>query len=378
MLFFRNDYGEGCVEPILQALAKANDESHPGYGEDAFCAKAKEVVQSKMPDYPADFHFIASESLANIVMIKQALTSYEAIISCDTGHIVCHEAGAIEVSGHKILTVPNSDGKLSASCLRAVLRECKKQTNLYLIPKLVYISDSTELGTVYTRKELEEISAICKENDLYLMIDGARLGQALMSGVDYTLNDIARWADIFSLGITKNGGLFGCAIIVTNDNLKKNLRYVQKQNGGILAKSWLIGLQFIALFEHDDFYRCAKRADDLAAKIQDHIISLGYPLLLKSSSNQIFLVLDTRQYEHFSKKVDFEIWDSWDDQIAIRLVTSWHTSDEDVKELMDILTETRDIGDEEHREEQEEETASGSRIELTTSVDPQIVDRRLG
>lgn len=337
MIFFRNDYGEGCIEPIMKLLQQANDESNPGYGEDSYSERARQLLQSKLPDIPSDIHFIVSGTLTNIVMIRHVLKPYEAVLCVDTAHIAQHEAGAIEVSGHKIITVPNANGKITPTQILKVLQAYREDKNSYLIPKLVYISNATELGTVYSRAEFEEISRICRENDLYLMMDGARIGPALLSGIDYSLNDIAKWTDIFSVGGTKNGALFGEAVVIPNEELKPYFRYVQKQSGAILAKGWLIALQFIGLFENDDFYRCAEYSNQLGRMIQDRIIELGYPLFMKSTTNQVFVVLSQSEFDYLSQRVDFETWTKWDDNIVIRLVCSWHTSRTDVSKLCQYL-----------------------------------------
>ncbi len=337
MVFFRNDYGEGCIEPIMKLLQQANDESNPGYGEDSYSDRAKELLQSKFPDVPSDIHFIVSGTLTNIVMIRHVLKPYEAVLCVDTAHIAQHEAGAIEVSGHKIISVPNSSGKITPNQILKVLEAYREDKNSYLVPKLVYISNASELGTVYTRAEFEVISRICKENDLYLMMDGARVGPALLSGIDYSLNDIAQWTDLFSVGGTKNGALFGEAVVICNDDLKPYFRYVQKQSGAILAKGWLIALQFIGLFENDDFYKAAEYSNSLGKIIQDKIIELGYPLFMKSTTNQIFVVLNQAEYDYLKTRVDFETWTKWDENIVIRLVCSWHTSKEDVSKLCQYL-----------------------------------------
>ncbi len=337
MIFFRNDYGEGCIQPIMDLLVQANEQSNPGYGEDTYSKRAAEIIQSKLPDTPSDIHFIVSGTLTNIVMIRHALKPYESVICADTAHIVEHEAGAIEAGGHKLLVTPNSAGKLSAAAIEKTLKNIQADRNSYLVPKLVYISNATEMGTVYTRRELEEISSICHNNNLYLMIDGARMGQALMSGIDYTLNDIAKWADLFWIGGTKNGALFGEAVVITNPVLKPYFRHVQKQSGAILAKGWLIGMQFIGLFENDDFYKCAAYANELAKTIQDEAIRLGYPLFMRSTTNQVFLVLNQTQLDYLKERVDFEIWTYWESNIIIRLVTSWHTSKVDVATLCQYM-----------------------------------------
>ena len=337
MVFFRNDYGEGCIQPIMDLLVKANEESNPGYGQDQYSKRAAELIQSKFPDTRGDIHFIVSGTLTNIVMIRHVLRPYEAVFCTDTAHIAVHEAGAVEASGHKMITLPNSNGKLTAAGIQRAIDRLVLDPNSFMVPKLVYVSNATELGTVYTRQELMDISEVCRKNNMYLMCDGARMGQALMSGIDYTLNDLAKWVDLFSIGGTKNGALFGEAVVVVNENLKPFFRYVQKQSGAILAKGWLIGMQFIGLFENDAFYQCARYSNELAAGIQAEAIRLGYPLFMKSTTNQVFLVLNKIQYEYLKEKVDFEIWTYWDENIVIRLVTSWHTSKTAVSTLCQYL-----------------------------------------
>lgn len=343
MIFFRNDYGEGCIEPIMKLLKDSNEESHPGYGTDEYSEKAAALIQSKLPDTRADIHFIVSGTLANLTMIRHCLRPYEVVLAADTAHIVVHEAGAIEALGHKVFTIPNSNGKITPSPLEKTYLRIIEDSTILQVPKLVYISNSTELGTVYTRNELEKLSEICRKFDMYLMMDGARLGPALMSGVDYTLNDIAKWCDIFDIGGTKNGALFGEAVVITNPELKPYFRYVQKQSGAILAKGWLISLQFIGLFENDDFYKCAKHANDLAKQIQDYALELGYPIYMRSTTNQIFLVLNQVELKYLQERIDFDIWGTWDNDTVIRLCTSWHSTQDEVDYLKVYLKEAIDL-----------------------------------
>lgn len=342
MLFFKNDYEQGCIPEILELLSKTNDESINGYGQDPYCKEAEELIRSKMPDSQVDVHFIAGGTLSNISMIKHLLRPFEAVIACDTGHIATHETGSIEATGHKVITVPNASGKLSASAIRKVYDDHMLQFEHMVFPKAVYISNATELGTVYTRKEIEEIRRVCDELNLYLMCDGARVGSALMSGVDYTLNDMARWFDLFSIGGTKNGALIGEAIIISNGMLKPYFRFVMKQSGAMLAKGWLLGLQFIGLFKNDAFYKIAKHQNELAQQIQVKALELGYPLFVKSETNQVFLVVNHNEYEYLKKRVEFEIWDYWNDDPVIRFVTSFHTSQEEVDYLIVYLEEAKE------------------------------------
>lgn len=371
MIFFRNDYGEGCIEPIMQLLTQANEQSNPGYGVDKYSQKAANLIRQELGGVSADLHFIVSGTLTNIVMIRHVLRPYEAVLCTDTAHILQHEAGAVEASGHKIFSIPNSTGKLTAAAIRKTVEAVHSDPNAFIVPKLVYLSNATELGTVYTREELEAISQVCHDFSLYLMIDGARLGQALVSGVDYTLADLANWADLFSIGGTKNGALFGEAVVIVNDELKPYFRYVQKQSGAILAKGWLIGLQFIGLFENGDFYKCAKYSNDLAQKIQDEAINLGYPLFMRSTTNQVFLVLNQIQFDYLKDKVDFEIWTYWDQNIVIRLVTSWHTSKQDVSTLCQYFQLAMDASKaaEESQKEQEDSSTTSSSISTTSTIE---------
>lgn len=344
MIFFRNDYGEGCIEPILDLIKKANEQSNPGYGEDKYCRQAADLIRSKMVDFHPDIHFVVGGTLANLIILKHLLRPYEGVISCDTGHINVHETGAVEAIGHKIITVPNANGKLTCNAIRHCVEEAKLQYAHMVMPKVVYISNATELGTVYTRKEMEDLRAICDELGLYLFMDGARLGSALMSGVvDYSLNDLSRWCDVYYIGGTKNGALFGEAIVIPNEQLKPYFRFVQKQTGGLLAKGWLLGIQFIGLFENDDFYKCAKHANDLAKKIQDAIIEYRYPVYTRSCTNQVFFVASPEQYDYLRSRVDFEVWDRWRDNYIIRLVTSWHTKEDEVEYLIVYLKEASQI-----------------------------------
>ena len=337
MLFFRNDYGQGCVSSILDLLQNTNENPYIGYGEDELCQKAREIVHSKMPDNDVDIHFIASGTLTNQTILSHILRNYEGVIACDTGHIATHETGAIEARGHKVICVPSENGKVTPEAVRTCFQQHMASYAHMVYPKVVYISNATELGTVYTRQELEALRVICDELHLYLFMDGARLGAALMSGIDYTLNDLARWCDIFYIGGTKNGALFGEAVVISNPELKPNFRFSMKQNGGMMAKGWLLGIQFIGLFENDDFYKVAARENEFARAIQSSALLLGYPLFTKSDTNQVFIVVTPQEYEYLKQYVDFEVWDRWNEDYAIRLVTSWHTTLEEVDQLIGHL-----------------------------------------
>ncbi|MCF0106132.1 MAG: hypothetical protein HUJ53_05175 [Holdemanella sp.] len=340
MLFFRNDYGQGCVEEILNILRDINDESISGYGIDPISEQAIAMIKTKMPDVNVDVHFIVGGTLTNQTIIKHVLRPYEAVIACDSGHVAGHETGAIEATGHKVITVKNINGKLDASCIRPVFEEHMLTYEHLVYPKLVYISNATEFGTVYTREELQAIRRECDRLGLYLMMDGARLGSALMSGVDYDLNDLAKWCDVFYIGGTKNGALMGEAVVITNDALKPFFRFNLKQNGAMMAKGWLLGVQFLGLFKNDAFYQCAKHANNLAGRLQDVLVELKYPMYMLSDTNQIFPVVNKAQFEYLQQNVSFETWEvRQEDEIVIRFVTSWHTTEAEVDELIEILKE---------------------------------------
>lgn len=339
MLFFRNDYGQGCIPEILEYMNSTNGNSYTGYGMDEICQKAKQYIQSQISDYDVDIHFLVGGTITNQTIIKACLKPFEAVIACDTGHIATHETGAIEAVGHKVITVNNYAGKINPADIK---KEFDKHMLTYehmVYPKMVYISNATEYGTVYTIEELKEIRQICDELGLYLMMDGARLGVALMSGVDYTLNDLANLCDVFYIGGTKNGALIGEAVIISNPELKPYFRFMMKQNGAMLAKGWLLGIQFLGLFETDAFYTYAKHSIDLAQKIQNTLQDLGYALFMKSDTNQIFVNVTKEQFQYLIDNIDFEIWEKCDDHYVIRFVTSWHTTQEEVDSLCAYLKE---------------------------------------
>lgn len=343
MLFFKNDYGIGCIDEILELLAKANPETNAAYGLDKYCLKAANIIKSKMVDQDVDIHFASGGTQTNQVMIKAALRPYEAVIAAESGHIATHETGSIEATGHKVITVNGSNGKVTPAAVIAAYDEHMLQFEHMVYPKMVYISNSTELGTVYTRAELEALRNVCDRLGLYLMMDGARIGVALMSGVDYTLNDIARWCDMFYIGGTKNGAMFGEAIVISNDDLKKHFRFYLKQDGALLAKGWLLGIQFIGLFENDAFYKVADHSNKMAKQIQEALPTLGYPLFMRSDTNQIFLTVTPSQFEYLKQYVDFETWIIRDGAYVIRLVTNWLTTQEEVDQLIPYLMKAKDM-----------------------------------
>ena len=337
MINFRNDFQTSCVPEILDIFSEHKDNIYSPYSTDEVTQHAKEVISSKMRDHEVDIHFIYSGTLANITIFRAILRSYEGIIACKTAHITTHETGAIEATGHKVIQVDDSDGKVTPEKIQRVYDMHKIQNEHVVFPKAVYISNATELGTIYSENELHALHDKCKALGLYLVLDGERIGPALMSGVGYTLNDVAACCDIFTIGVTKNGGLFGTAIVITNPDLKNCFRFAMKQSGALMAKGWLIAAQFIALFENDKFYEIAKRENEFATQIQSCCHNLGYPLLVKGYTNQVFPALTEKQYEYIKDKVTFEIWDKRNGYYFIRFVTCFSTTQDDVNDLCECL-----------------------------------------
>jgi threonine aldolase len=335
---FKNDYSEGCHPNILQALLQSNFEQEAGYGEDKFCLEAKELIREKIGRKDSEIYFVSGGTQANLIVISSILRPYQAAVSAATGHILNNEAGAIEATGHKILSVDTEDGKLIPSDIIPVL-EGHSNIPHQVMPKLVYISNSTELGTTYNSKELEDLSSFCKQNNLYLFMDGARLGHGITAETsDLTLEKIAELTDIFYLGGTKNGALIGEAIVINNPVLKENFGFSIKQKGALLAKGRLLGIQFLELMKNDLYFDLAKHANQQAMKIKNALQEKGASFLSDSYTNQIFPILNNNLIEVLAEKFEFYVWKKVDDQSsAIRLITSWNTSDKGVDDFIEII-----------------------------------------
>lgn len=332
---FKNDYSEGCHPQILESLLRNNLDQQAGYGEDDYSKKAKDLIKAKIENQGAEVYFVSGGTQANLIVISSILRPYQCVISASTGHILNNETGAIEATGHKILSIEKEDGKLFPEDIIPVL-ESHQNVPHQVMPKLVYISNSTELGTIYTKKELENLSKFCKENNLYLFMDGARLGHALTSETnDLELKDIAELTDIFYLGGTKNGALLGEVIIITENDLRPNFAFNIKQKGALLAKGRLLGIQFLELMKDDLYFDLAKNANQQAMKIKKALSERGVQFLSDTSTNQIFPILDNKIIEVLSEKFEFYIWKKIDENLsAIRLITSWNTQNEPVEEFI--------------------------------------------
>lgn len=335
---FKNDYSEGCHPNILQALLTYNEDQQAGYGEDEYSVQAKKLIQQKINNPHSDIYFVSGGTQANLIVISSILKPYQCVVSASTGHILNNETGAIEATGHKILGIEKEDGKLTPEDIIPVL-ESHKNAPHQVMPKLVYLSNSTELGTVYTLDELEKLSAFCKENNLYIFMDGARMGHGLTAETtDLTLEKVAQLTDVFYLGGTKNGALIGEAIIINNKKLQQDFAFNIKQKGALLAKGRLLGIQFMELMKDDLYFDLARHANRQAMKIKNALKERGVQFLSDTYTNQIFPVLSNSLIEKLSEKFEFYVWKKMDDDFsAIRLITSWNTADQPVEEFIEII-----------------------------------------
>jgi threonine aldolase len=326
-----DDYSEGCHPNILRVLNDTNLIQQMAYGNDEYSYQAKKLISKHLNKVGVDIHFVAGGTLANLICISSILKPYEAIISAVSGHIALREAGAIEATGHKIISVSSANGKLTSDDIKEVLKN-NSHTPHMAKPKLVYISNSTELGTIYTKAELQKLSTICKANDLLLFIDGARLGAALTAkNNDLTLTDIVESADIFWIGGTKTGILFGEAIVIPNKRLAYEFDFNIKQRGALLAKGRVLGLQFRELFSNNLFFDLARHANKMAEKLSQAIIDAGFRLLQPTQSNQVFAIFPNTLIKTLQEKFAFFVMNEIDEQSSmVRLVTSWATIEEKV------------------------------------------------
>ncbi|MDR6462295.1 aminotransferase class I/II-fold pyridoxal phosphate-dependent enzyme [Chryseobacterium sediminis] len=335
---FKNDYSEGCHPNILQALTKSNFEQQAGYGEDEYSLKAKTLIKEKINNQDSEVFLVSGGTQANLIVISAILKPYQCAISAAPGHILNNETGAIEATGHKILSVETADGKLRPSDIIPVL-EGHSNVPHQVMPKLVYISNSTELGTIYQAKELEELSTFCKEKKLYLFMDGARLGHGLTSVIsDLTLEKVALLTDVFYLGGTKNGALIGEAIVINNPVLQEDFAFNIKQKGALLAKGRLLGIQFMELMKDNLYFDLAKHANQQAMKIKNALQKKGIAFLADTYTNQIFPIVSNELISVLSESFEFFVWKKVDENFsAIRLITSWNTGDEAVNRFIEII-----------------------------------------
>ena len=326
---FKNDYSEGAHPRILDALIKNNLSQQTGYGLDEYSLTAARLIKEKSSAPNSQVHFVSGGTQANLIVISAFLKPHESVVAATTGHIFTNEAGAIEATGHKIHGVETSDGKLRAEDVQKVI-DAHQNIPHQLKQKLVYISNSTEVGTIYSKNDLQDLYAFCKKKNMILFLDGARLGHALTAETnDLTFADIAKYTDAFYLGGTKNGALIGEAIVINNPELQEEFGFHLKQKGAMLAKGRLLGIQFQELLKDDLYFDLAQHANQQAMKIKEVFIERSCNFLSETFTNQIFPILSQEQIHQLAKNFDFYIWKKIDDErSAIRLITSWATTDE--------------------------------------------------
>ena len=335
MYFFRNDYSVGCHPAVLEALSKVNPEYVVGYGMDPYCKKAADLIRELCAAPNADVQFMIGGTQTNFTAVAAFLRPWESVITPVSGHVNGHEAGAVEATGHKLLQAhTGANGKLSPDAIKAFVEECR---DVHLTkPKLVYISDATETGGVYSKAELTALSQCCKENDLLLFLDGARLSCALVSQHnDLTLPDLAELTDAFYIGGTKNGAMMGEALVITNPKLQGDFFRIKKQLGAVLAKGWLLGIQFQALLTDGLYFKLARHAVEMAQYLQGGLRNLGIPMMVDSPTNQIFPIVPNTLLPHLDELCAYEVWGKADDEHTIvRFVTSFATPMESVEGLL--------------------------------------------
>lgn len=344
MLRFECDYAEGCHPAVLQRLTETNGEQTRGYGLDPHCENARRLIRELCESPEADVHFLVGGTQTNTTVIASVLRPHQGVLCAATGHINAHETGAIEAAGHKVLGLQSLDGKITAGQIQEAWETHWNDADHEhtVQPGMVYISQSTENGTVYSKSELTAISETCHACGLPLFLDGARLGYALASpGCDLTCADLARLCDVFYIGGTKVGALFGEAVVITNPALKPDFRYHIKQHGGMLAKGRLLGIQFETLLEGGTdslYFQISKHAVGLALKLKQAFAEKGYDFLYDSPSNQQYPILPDSEAERLSKDFSFSVWSKYDEShTAVRFCTSWATKPEDLDRLIQAL-----------------------------------------
>lgn len=341
MISFENDYLEGAHEKILQRLIETNHIQESGYGNDSFTKEAIQKIKDEIGQQDASIYFLMGGTQTNQVVINAMLNKYEGVISSDTGHISVHESGAIEFSGHKVLSLPSKNGKITGDQVKTLIDDFYEDANYkhMVYPGMVYISYPTEYGTLYSKSELQNLSKVCQAYDIPLYIDGARLGYGLASKeADLEMKDIAKYADVFYIGGTKIGALCGEAVVFTKNNTPKHFVSIIKQHGALLAKGRLMGIQFAELFTNHLYLDISHHAIKMAMKLKEAFISKGYQLYFDSPTNQQFFIMDDATIQRLNQFVKFTCWEKYDDSHKIvRFATSWATREEDITYLIKHL-----------------------------------------
>jgi threonine aldolase len=337
MYSFKDDYSEGAHPKILEALVTTNTTQMDGYGMDPYTTEAITLIKKKIGQESIDVHLFPGGTQTNLTTISSFLRPHEAAISANTGHILGHEAGAIEATGHKIISMQSNDGKLTPNDIQSAL---DMHPDEHMVkPRLVYLSNPTEIGTIYSQRELKAISDLCKSQNLYLYVDGARMGSALTSREnDLTLGLLTEYTDAFYIGGTKNGALLGEALVISSNVLKEDFRYFIKQKGALMAKGRVLGIQFAELFRNDLIFELGSHANSLAEKLSQGIESLGYSFLIHSPTNQIFPIFPNQIIQGLKENYGFHFWQAIDSESsAVRLVTSWATPESAIDSFLKDL-----------------------------------------
>src|SRR5574344_272918 len=343
MISFENDYNNGAHPKILEALVKCNDVRTTPYGYDVFTDQAQKNIMEACEDPDAQIYFLAGGTQTNATVVDSLLYQYEGVIAVETGHINVHEAGAIEFTEHKIITIPGNCGKMEAATLNGFLNDFMHDGNNAhsVFPGLVYITFPTELGTLYTAQELDDIYQVCKHYNIPLYVDGARLGYGLMSPQsDITLPYLAHHCDVFYIGGTKIGALCGEAVVFTHHNAHKHFFSIQKQHGAVMAKGRLNGVQFMTLFTDNLYFEIAKHAIDMAMQMKEVFRKKGYKFFIDSPTNQQFVIISNKEVERLQSQLEFTHWSQYgDDEMVCRFVTSWATTQEEIDTLRKVILE---------------------------------------
>lgn len=338
MLRFEIDYAEGAYLPILERMVATNNEQEAGYGMDSHCEKAREIIKKECKREDIDIHFLVGGTQTNTTVISSVLRPHQGVLSAQTGHISTMETGAIESINHKVLTLPDTEGKIFATQVEKVMSEhLNDPGNIHKVqPGMVYISQPTELGTLYSKKELADLSEVCHKYGIPLFADGARLGYAIeAAGNDVTLEDMAKYCDIFYIGATKGGGLCGEAVVITKDAYKKDFRYIMKQRGALMAKGRVLGIQFEVLLEDGAYFTLAKEANRLAVMIAEAFEKKGYQRLYDTRGNLQFFTLPNTVIEKLSEKFIFTTWEKLENDCSVvRFSTSWASTTKQVECLI--------------------------------------------
>ncbi|WP_036730472.1 threonine aldolase family protein [Peptoniphilus mikwangii] len=338
MNIFLNDYNDLCHEEVYKKLALVNQKGNAGYGNDEYCERAKQLIKKDLKNDNVHIEFVSGGTVANIIAISANLLPYESVIAAASGHITGHEAGSIEATGHKIEIINTEDGKLNDILLEKKIDELTEE--YHTVPKIVYISQTTELGSVYSYAEIEDIYNVCLERGLYLYIDGARMAHGLAAS-DIEIEDLCNICDIFTLGGTKNGAIYGEVLVIVEPELKQNIRNFMKQRGAVMAKSFAIGAQFEALFENGLYYKLADKAYDMSVKLVRELKNIGVKFFKAPESNQVFIIYPLEKIKQLEIENRFEVMPYLENEKIIRFVTNYRTTEDEINGLIKCIKELK-------------------------------------